>query len=205
MSTSAAWDRYRAGEYEVALALFEAVLAGDGRGYSALIGRGRCQRMLGQIDEAIETFTQTFVLHPEQARPMVERGALYVLQERWADAAEDYQVAYRLDPHYPGFAAYVAELELYTGRPQHAHDLSVAALGREPDNLMHSINLAHSLLLLGYGTAARLQYEEIASTWHPQKRASGAAIAANDLRLMRAAGLTAPGFDDIEVMLTRRV
>jgi len=167
----------------------------------ALVRRGRAERVAGDLDGAVETFTIARRAYPDAARPLCERGAVLVLRHRFDEALEDYRAAEALEPRYPGLQSYVAEVQLYRREP----DAALAAAGRglraEPADLMHRVNLAHALLFLGRREAAGAEYASLRDERHPAKRRTGGEIVLEDLRLMRAAGLTAPGMDDVERVL----
>ncbi len=121
-----------------------------------LIAAGRRFRAAGELDAAVDVLTRAHQLDPTAARPLVERGAIAILQHHYEETLADYTRAEQLDPHYPGLASYFAELYFYTGRPADALRISTDAAGQEPGNLMHRINIAHAQLLLG-NTDARTE------------------------------------------------
>jgi tetratricopeptide (TPR) repeat protein len=166
-------------------------VTGDGEGddYDAALRSGRRHRLLGELDEAVADFTEAAKRQPGSARPIVERGAIFILQARWDEALADYQEAARIDPAYPGLRSYLAELYLYTGRAADALTLSREALAQEPENLMHRINIGHARLLLGDTQGALHDYAQVAGVVHPGKQRSGVDLVLNDLRLMDAAGV----------------
>jgi tetratricopeptide (TPR) repeat protein len=158
----------------------------------ALIALGREHRVVGELDDAVHVFTEAHLLFPSEARPLVERGAIMILQGRYAATLKDYQKATKLDPHYPGLDSYIAELYLYTGRAADALALSEGAAAREPADLMHRINIAHAQLLLGHTELALDSYRRLARQYHPRKKRFGRDLALQDLRLMIGAGVDIP-------------
>jgi tetratricopeptide (TPR) repeat protein len=200
--TSQGWKHYDKGDFALAGEFFAHILDHDKDNYDALIGLGRSQRMGGESDDAVATFTEAAARFPGRARPLVERGALYVLQHQWRQAASDFDAAASLDPDYPGLQSYWSELYLYTGDPQRALDLSRTGLAREPDNLIHKINQGHALLLLDRVGEALECYEDLAGQWHDRKHMSGRAIVESDLRLMRHAEVPIPGLPRVETALS---
>jgi tetratricopeptide (TPR) repeat protein len=163
---------------------------GDRDDYDAALRSGRRHRLLGELDEAVSEFTKAAQQQPGSARPIVERGAVFILQARWDEAFADYQEAARIDPAYPGLPSYLAELYLYTGRAADALTLSREALAaQEPENLMHRINIGHARLLLGDTQGALHDYAQVAGVVHPGKQRSGVDLVLSDLRLMKAAGV----------------
>jgi tetratricopeptide (TPR) repeat protein len=169
--------------------------------YDAALGAGRRHRSQGELDAAVADFSGAHVLRPEAARPLVERGAIRVLQHRFDYAMADYRRARELEPAYPGLRSYVAEVYLYTGRPREALELSRVAAADEPDDLMHRINIAHALLLLGETDEAVAHYRRLAADVHPGKGRTGAELVAADLALMAAAGVALPGVDRVREAL----
>lgn len=203
-ATSAGWELYRAGHIAEALAAFDVLLAGDRGSYEALLGRGRCHRLLRAYDDALADFSAGHAVRPAAARPLFERGAISILLGRYDDALADYRAAATRDPAYPGAASYFAELYLYTGRAGAALAISRAAICEEPTNVVHRVNVAHAYLLLGDAQRATLAYDAVAQERDPGKGITGAEIALDDLALMRSAGIEAPGMLAIEQRLRER-
>jgi tetratricopeptide (TPR) repeat protein len=168
------------------------------------IARGRQQRLQGRFDEAIATFSEAHRDFPGEARALVERGAVLVLAHRFDEALADYQAAATLDQDYPGLRSYFAEVYLYLGRPEDALAASEEGLRVEPRDLMHRINRAHSLLFLDRVEPALDDYRGLAGEQHRAKDRSGAELALEDFRLMRAAGLHPAGMDRAQVTLEAR-
>jgi Flp pilus assembly protein TadD len=167
----------------------------------ALIADGRRQRLQGRLDDAVSTFTEAHRRWPDEPRPLVERGAVLVLAHRFDEALADYRAAEGLDPDHPGLRSYFAEAYLYLGRAREALAITDEGPHVEPGDLMHCINRAHSLLFLGHVDAAPAHYQALAAQQHPSKQRSGAELVLDDFRLMRAAGLSAPGMGRAEVLL----
>jgi tetratricopeptide (TPR) repeat protein len=197
-STTRGWQLYRAGQLAAALAMFNITLGTAPDDYSALLGRGRCHRLLGTYAEAIVDFTHAHEVRPCAARPLFERGAISILIGRYEESLINYEAAARLEPSYPGSASYFAELCLYTGRPDEALAISEQASRDEPGNIMNRLNIAHAHLLLGNVERALDSYTAIAEVRDPARRMTGAAIALHDLALMRGAGIEAPGMLAVE-------
>jgi tetratricopeptide (TPR) repeat protein len=157
-----------------------------------LIAIGRKHRGAGELDDAVRVFTNAHHGFPDAAQPLVERGAIRILQGQYTRTLSDYQSAAKRDPHYPGLDSYIAELYLYTGRAADALALSEGAAAREPADLMHRINVAHAELLLGHTERAVDSYRRLARQYHPSKRRFGRDIALHDLRLLLEAGVDIP-------------
>jgi pimeloyl-ACP methyl ester carboxylesterase len=163
------------------------------QGLEEAIAEGRRHRAAGELDAALAVFTDAHERFPAPARPLVERGAILILQLRYEASRADYDAARRLEPGYPGLDSYVAELDLYTGRPAEALALSEQAAAREPGDLMHQINIAHAHLLLGHTGQALQAYRQLAHRVHPSKKRTGSDLALQDLRLLGGAGIEMPG------------
>jgi tetratricopeptide (TPR) repeat protein len=159
---------------------------------TTLIAAGRQHRVADELDDAVRMFTRAHDAFPDAAQPLVERGAIRILQGQYKQTLTDYQSAAQRDPHYPGLDSYIAELYLYTGRAAEALALSEGAAAREPGNLMHRINVAHAELLLGHTELALDSYRRLARQYHPTKRRFGRDIALHDLRLLLDAGVDIP-------------
>jgi Flp pilus assembly protein TadD len=166
-----------------------------------LVAAGRSLRAIGDLDAAARVFTRAHHLDPTAARPLVERGAIAILQHRYDEALADYQGAEQFEPHYPGLASYFAELYLYTNRAADALRISENAAVEEPGNLMHRMNIAHAQLLLGNTDVALDGYRDLADEWHPTKRRSGREQALQDLRLLDDAGITVPAIERARAVL----
>ena len=169
---------------------------------AARIAAGRTHRVAGELDAAVEAFTAAAAAFPAAARPLLERGAVRILQGRPADALADHEAARRLEPDAPGLESCLAEDLLFLGRGHEA--LAAARRGQraEPDALMHRVNLAHALLLLGRSGLAEHEYAALRDVAHPTKGLSGGEIALEDLRALRAAGVVGgPDADAVEALL----
>jgi tetratricopeptide (TPR) repeat protein len=166
----------------------------------ALVRRGREHRVAGDLEGAVAVFTHAHDRFPAAARPLCERGAVLLLEHRFAEALVDYRAAEALDPAYPGLWSYFAEVHLYLGAPDEALAAAGRGLRAEPDDLMHRINLAHALLFLGRRAAAEAEYRDLRDERHPTKGVTGGEIVREDLRLLRAAGVTAPGMDAVDAL-----
>ena len=195
------WALYHLGRYAEALDDFSEVLRSEPSSTDAALGRGRCYRMLGRVDDAAGEFSLAHRLSPTDPHPLCERGAVLILDERWDEALADYKAAEALDPNHPGLASYFAELYLYSGRPGDALIAAQRGLECEPDSVMHRVNLAHALLFTGKQDEAIAEYRAVQGRISRGEHVSGAAIALNDLALMREAGLTCDGIDEVESML----
>jgi len=195
------WARYHLGRYEEGIGDFTEVLRLEPTITDAALGRGRCHRMLGRVDDAAADFLLAHQLSPGDPHPLCERGAVLILDERWDEALADYRAAESLAPDHPGLASYFAELYLYSGRPADALRAARDGLEREPKSVMHRVNLAHALLFSGRREEALAEYAAIRDRFVRGEHVSGAAIVLTDLRLMREAGVTCDGFDEVEAMM----
>ena len=164
--------------------------------------RGRAQRAAGEVDDAIATFTLAHERFPDEPGPLCQRGALLLLVHRFDEALADYRAAEALDPAYPGLRSYFAEVWLYLGRPDEALAAAGRGLRAEPGDLMHRVNLAHALLFLGRREPAEAEYRSLRGEQHAAKGRSGAEIVLEDLRLLRAAGVTTAGMDAVERLMS---
>lgn len=195
------WALYHLDRYDEALEDFSEILRLEPTTTDAVLGRGRCYRMLGRIDDSAAEFLLAHKLSPTDPHPLCERGAVLILDERWDEALADYQAAEALDPHHPGLASYFAELYLYSGRPAEALAAARQGLEREPSSVMHRVNLAHALLFSGQQAEALAEYESIRDRIAVSEHVSGGEIVLNDLRLLREAGLVCDGFDEVEASM----
>ena len=100
------------------------------------------------------------------------------------------------------FMADFAEVYLYQLKPGES-DLAAVREGekREPDMLIYQVNEAHSYLFLGDMAKAKSIYLANRSRSDPTEGRTFPQIVLNDFRLMRAAGVTTPGMDEIETLM----
>ncbi len=170
-------------------------------GLDAFVRRGRAHRAAGELEAAVGVFAAAIAAFPREPRPWCERGAVRILQGRAEDALADYRAAEALDPAYPGLRSYFAEAWLYLGRPGDALAATAHGLATEPGDVMHRVNLAHALLFLGRREAALAEYRTLRGERHPTKGLTGAEIAREDLRQLRAAGMTPAAMEEVEQTL----
>lgn len=195
------WARYRMKDYAGGRTDFQQALALVSTDYEAVLGLGRCNRLLEHYDDALADFTRAHELQPTSARPLCERGAILILQEKWDASLADYVSAEKVEPNYPGLYSYFAEIYLYTHRPAEALAAAQKGLAREPDALIYRINIAHSLLFLGRFDEAKQLYLQLKNVIDPTKEIPGSAIVLKDFGLMKKAHVVAPGMDQIETLM----
>jgi tetratricopeptide (TPR) repeat protein len=199
------WALYHLGRYGEGLEDFDDVLRVAPATTDAALGRGRCYRMMGRVDDSAAAFLLAHQLSPQDPHPLCERGAVLILDERWDEALADYKAAEALNPDHPGLASYFAELYIYSGRPADALQTAQKGLEREPASVMHRVNLAHALLFSGRREEALREYEAVRTAAPRGDHGSGAEIVLTDLRLMREAGVVCEGFDEVEAMMRNGV
>jgi tetratricopeptide (TPR) repeat protein len=197
-----AWNLYRAGHFASGRDLFVEVVTLDPNDYDAHLGLGRCDRLLGDYDEAVEDFTRGHALEPTRARPLCERGAILILLERYDESLADYELARKVEPDYPTLDSYFAEIYLYLGRFDDALAAAEQGLASGGDPLMASLNVAHALLFKGSLDRALEIYGDLVLQVHPGKGKSMREVILNDFRLFHASGLTCPGLARAEAAVT---
>jgi tetratricopeptide (TPR) repeat protein len=63
----------------------------DPNNASTLVKMGRCCREMGQIDRALECYNQAITIDPTFGVAYTNMGTIYVLQEKYAEAADIYE------------------------------------------------------------------------------------------------------------------
>jgi tetratricopeptide (TPR) repeat protein len=198
---SRAWDLYRGGDFAAGRDLFTQALAQDPADYDALLGLGRCHRLLGAYAAAVDDFTRAHDVEPGRARPLCERGAILILLERYDESLADYELAREVEPDYPTLDSYFAEIYLYLGRFDEALAASERGLEFGGDRLMSTLNIAHARLFLGDMEGAIDLYGDLAQKVHPGKRKSMQDVILNDFRLFHLSRLTCAGLPEVEARL----
>jgi Flp pilus assembly protein TadD len=89
----------QAGEFEQAIAEFEAVLEKEPENISALSNLGVVYYNLGRLDEAIAQYQKAIELAPQDADIHSNLAAAYVQQEQLDTALTEYQAAVGLNPN----------------------------------------------------------------------------------------------------------
>ncbi len=185
-SIGAAKVAQQAGDIPTALVHYAQAIATAPTYAEPWIERGLLHFGQGDHPAAAADFIAAVAADPTSARALIYRGDLayrYVAGEFEACAA-DYAAALELDPNYHGYRAYTAELYLYWGQPERAIAEAGLGLAREPDSLIHQINLAHGLLLSGQIDEAKAIYLEISDEEIAHGR-KGAAFALGDFKLLQ--------------------
>ena len=145
---------------------------------------GREQRTLARLD-----FNQAVLADPTFAQAYVTRGDLDARMSRrdWKGCEHDYATALKLQPDFPFYFAYTAELYLYNGQPARAIAEARKGLAKDPTALIYKMNLAHGLLFTGQVEAARKLYTEMAPL-EVEPGMNGVAFALHDFDGLRRIG-----------------
>ncbi|MBL9207074.1 MAG: hypothetical protein JNN01_18430 [Opitutaceae bacterium] len=139
---------------------------------------------------------------PTCARAYLYRGdlAYRLIEGNFAACEADYATVLRLEPDYPGFRAYSAELYLYLKKPDRVITEAVQGLQAEPHSAIHKINLAHGLAFAGQIEAAKALYRALATVDIGHGR-RGAAFALGDFATLRKKGVDYPAMVELTPFL----
>ncbi|WP_221033121.1 amidohydrolase family protein [Actomonas aquatica] len=179
----------RDGDDEQAIAELTAAIAAAPTYADPYIERAQIYYYRGDHAASSRDFRAAVAADPTSARALIYRGDLVAraVDRDWAASEADYAKALELDPHFHGYHAYTAELYLYSGDPARAVAEAGQGIAREPDNLIHQINLAHGLAFSGDLAAAKRIYLELYDEEiFPGRK--GAAFALSDFKKIRATG-----------------
>lgn len=142
------------------------------------------------LTAAAADFKAAVAADPTCARAYLYRGdlAYRLIEGNFAACEADYATVLRLEPDYPGFRAYSAELYLYMKKPDRVITEALLGLHAEPQSAIHKINLAHGLAFVGQLEAAKTLYRAISSVEIAHGR-RGAAFALGDFATLRRKGV----------------
>lgn len=179
----AAAQAHMAGDDATALVEYSAAIAAAPTYADPYIDRALIHFGQQDYEAAVRDFRAAVEADPASARALIYRGDLVsrYVEGDWAACEADYARALELDPQFRGYHSYTAELYLYSGDPARAVAEAGKGMAREPDSLIHQINLAHGLAFTGDVEAAKQIYLEISDEDIAHGR-KGAAFALGDYR-----------------------
>ena len=182
--------------------LLTAAIAAFPASSEAYIARGFVRLGQKQREQAAADFIQAVAVDPTNPRAYLIRGdlAYRMIQGNFAACEADYATVLRLDPDYPHFRAYSAELYLYLRRPDRVVAEALQGLLSEPNAPIHKINLAHGLAFSGQIEAAKVAYAAVARI--PIERGlTGAGLALGDYAQLKRRGIEYPQMAELTPFL----
>jgi tetratricopeptide (TPR) repeat protein len=180
------------------------VLAAHPASSEALIARGYVWLAQKKSDQAAADFNQAVAVDPTNPQAYLIRGDLAhrLIAGDFAACEADYATVLRLDPKYPHFRAYSAELYLYLKQPGRVIVEALQGLLQEPTEAIHKINLAHGLAFVGQIDAAKVLYAEVAAT-NIERGLNGAKLALGDYAQLQRRGIDYPQIAELKPFLEK--
>lgn len=191
-----------AGDFPWAERLLTALIADHPASGEAYLARGYVWLAQQKRDLAAADFKQAVAADPTNPRAYLIRGDLaYRLIEGNYPACEaDYATVLQLDPDFPHFRAYSAELYLYMKQPSRVITEALLGLLAEPNAPIHKINLAHGLAFSGQVEAAKVLYAAIA-TINIERGLTGARLVLGDYAQLKRRGIEYPQIAELTPFL----
>ena len=121
-------------DYQVAVSLFEQILASQPDNVPALIGLGDAQGELGQWPQAEPAFAKAATLEPQSYDAQFGHGLSLQMLDRFIDAVAAYHRALVIDPLSGSAALGVGTSYLQLDEPQHALPFAHRAVELIPDD-----------------------------------------------------------------------
>lgn len=182
--------------------LLNAVIAEYPASSEAYIARGYTWLAQGKSDLAAADFKQSVTADPTNPNAYIVRGdlAYRMIEGNFAACETDYATVLKLNPHFPGFRAYSAELYLYMKQPAKVITEALLGLLAEPTAPIHKINLAHGLAFSGQLEAAKVAYSAVAET-NIERGLTGAALALGDFAQLKRRGIDYPQIAELTPFL----
>ena len=154
-------DRYRAGEYEQAVAHFSAALRHDSACFPLYAYRGDALRLLCDYDGAIADYTAALKLNPNSATTLVQRANAHRLKGNPRQAVQDARDAIALDPNQA--AAYLSRADAFAALAMHKQAIAdyTVAIQLQPDNLWASFGRGKAFLQTDNYDAAIADFDQV--------------------------------------------
>ena len=179
-----------------------AVIADYPASSEAYIARGYTWLAQKKNDLAAADFKQAVAVDPTSPNAYIVRGDLAsrLIAGDFAACEADYATVLKLDPHFPGFRAYSAELYLYMKQPSRVITEATLGLLAEPNAPIHKINLAHGLAFSGQIEAAKALYTSVAGI-NIERGLTGAGLALGDFNQLKRRGVDYPQIAELTPFL----
>lgn len=168
----------------------------------AYLARGYVWLGQKKTDMAAADFKKAVEVDPTNPVAYICRGdlAYRMIAGDFVACEADYAIVLKLDPHFPHFHAYSAELYLYLKQPSKVITEAILGLLDEPTEPIHKINLAHGLAFTGQIDAAKVLYTSVART-RIERGLSGASLALGDFAQLKRKGIEYPQMAELTPFL----
>jgi tetratricopeptide (TPR) repeat protein len=182
--------------------ILAAVIAAHPASSEAYLARGFTWLAQKKNDLAAADFKSAVAVDPTNPTAYLYRGdlAYRMIEGNFAACEADYATVLKLDPAFPHFRAYSAELYLYMKQPTKVIAEATLGLIAEPTAPIHKINLAHGLAFAGQLEAAKALYTAVAPIEIGHGR-RGAAFALGDFAQLKRRGLDYPQLAELTPFL----
>lgn len=121
---------YRQGEYEKAIASYEAAIALDASFMHGHYGLAVTYRAMGLLERSIDSYTAVIAIAPDYAQPYASRAELYQFLHRYDEAEADLNQYVHLYGQYPVPYIVRGDFLMTQGDDQRAAEDYTAALGK---------------------------------------------------------------------------
>jgi tetratricopeptide (TPR) repeat protein len=191
-------------DFPLAEKILTTVIAENPSSSEAYIARGFLWLGQKKTDLAAADFKQAVGVDPTNPQAYLIRGDLAhrLIAGDFAACEADYATVLKLDPKFPHFRAYSAELYLYMKKPDQVISEALQGLLDEPNAPIHKINLAHGLAFIGQVAAARILYTCVA-TVDIERGLTGAKLALGDLAQLKRRGIDYPQMAELTLFLEK--
>jgi Flp pilus assembly protein TadD len=153
--------------YTNGLALLNNVLSRDPQNYDGLLLQGRLQLLLGQTNQAVDSFERMARIFPEVPSVQVALAQAYLVNNRTNEAYARINQALQLQPGYPDAVLLLAEIRINNGDPASAIVALRELVRKQPDLLQAWLLLANAYGVEGDAEAADRIYRQL-ETNYPQ-------------------------------------
>jgi len=177
------------GEWDHALARFDALAAAPSPAPQVLGNRGFALWQLGRLNEALASYDRALALDPDFADALYSRAVVLLELRRTADAIAGFDAVLRRVPDHPGALANRGQALLDSGRPAEALANLDPAHRMDRDNATLALQRAVALGRLGRRDEAVQALDAILSPW-PEEAGIRNELG-NALRIHREPGLAA--------------
>jgi tetratricopeptide (TPR) repeat protein/SAM-dependent methyltransferase len=190
------------GEWDQALARFDALAAAPSPAPQVLGNRGFALWQLGRLSESLASYDRALALDPAFADALYSRAVVLLELRRTADAIAGFEAVLARTPDHPGALANRGQALLDSGRTAEALASLDAAHRLDPDNATLALQRAVALGRLGRRDEAMAALDRILAPWPEEagiRNELGNALRGRQepgmaARIYRQALALAPGF-----------